>query len=85
MNHPPTPENVNDALADIARASGERSEFNARKAVADYRVRQVSLQPGLTQAQIDSGSEMEDRRQRFVQSSVRWSKRSLWAKLFRWR
>lgn len=81
--NPPTPENINDVLDDIARASGERAPFDARKTVANHRARRVK--PQLTQAQIDSGSETEERRRRFVASSVKWSKRSLWAKLFRWR
>lgn len=79
--NPPTPENVNDVRSDIARASGERPPFDARKAVANHRSRRTK--PQLTQAQIDSGSETEERRRRFVASSVKWSKRSLLARLFR--
>lgn len=52
----------------------------AKVTVAQHRQRSTQT---LTQAQIDSGSETEQRRRRFVSASVKWSRRSLWAKLFR--
>lgn len=53
----------------------------AQQAITQHRRR--STQPTLTQARIDSGSETEERRRRFVSASVKWSRRSLWARLFR--
>ena len=52
----------------------------ARTAITSRRER---LSPQLTQAQIDSSDDEDARRRRFVQSSVKWSRRSLWARLFR--
>lgn len=53
----------------------------AARAVDRYR-HQRSTQM-LTQQQIDSGSDNEQRRQRFVSASVKWSRRSLWARILR--
>lgn len=78
----PTTNEVNDALRDIERTERpvDHPRTLAREAIVRRRER---LTPQLTQAQIDSGSETEERRRRFVASSVKWSKRSIWARLFR--
>lgn len=78
----PTKADVNDALDSIARTErpANHSRNLAPQAITSHRER---LSAQLTQAQIDSGSETEERRRRFVQSSVKWSKRTLWSKLFR--
>lgn len=78
----PTSKNVNQVLAQIESAErpASHSRTLAREAIVRRRER---LSPQLTQAQIDSGSETEERRKRFVASSVKWSKRSIWARLFR--
>lgn len=78
----PTPNDINDALDSIARTERpvDHPRNLARQAIVSRRER---LSPQLTQAQIDSGSETEERRRRFVRSSVKWSKRTLWARLWR--
>lgn len=77
----PSPNDIHNALRSIENA--ERGEEHprtlARKAVAQHR----SLSHGLTQAQIDQGVDNEGRRQRFVSSAVKWSRRSWWARLLR--
>lgn len=77
----PTPNDIHHALRSIENA--ERGEDHprtlARKAVAQYR----SASNGLTQAQIDKGIDDEGRRQRFVSSAVKWSRRSWWTRLLR--
>lgn len=77
----PSPKNVSEVLESIAAAErpADHPRRLAREAIVN---RRACLTPQLTQAQIDSGSETEDRRRRFVASSVKWSKRSLWSKLF---
>lgn len=76
----PTPKHVADALESIAAA--ERPDDHPRRLAREAIVnRRARLTPQLTQVQIDSGSETEERRRRFVSSSVKWSKRSLWSRL----
>lgn len=74
----PSPNDIDAVLAQVERQSKSPREL-AREAVERHRARPR----GLTQAQIDSGADVEDRRQRFVASAVKWSKRSLFARLFR--
>lgn len=81
MKHP-TITDINHALKQIESAErpANHPRTLAREAIVRRRER---LTPQLTQAQIDSGSETEERRKRFVASAVKWSKRSLWSRLFR--
>lgn len=78
----PTAKSVDDTLQSIARASGESTTPSpkqlARSAVLDYRARHS---PALTQERIDNGRDEEGRRQRFVASAVKWSRRSWWRRL----
>lgn len=89
----PKAKSVDDTLKEIARASGDTviippsTKELTRAAVLRYRATvkfPVFEQDhtALTQEQIDNGSDEEQRRQRFVSSSVKWSKRSWWRKLF---
>lgn len=63
---------------ELSELPAEHPRRIARKAVAQYR--QTAR---LSQQMIDSGSDEEERRQRFIQSSVKWSKRSLLSRLLR--
>lgn len=76
----PTAKTVNATLDEIARASGSTPSFQqlAHSAVLDYRARHS---PVLTQERIDNGGDGEGRRQRFVASAVKWSRRSWWRRL----
>lgn len=78
----PTPNDINAALDSIIRTErpADRPRPPAAKAIT---IRRERLSPRLTQAQIDASDDGDARRQRFVRSSVKWSKRSLWSKLFR--
>lgn len=71
---------VDTTLDEIARASGSTPSFQqlAHTAIPDYRARHS---PALTQERIDNGGDGEGRRQRFVSSAVKWSRRSWWRRL----
>lgn len=75
----PTPNDVDTELRRIAQASSPTRQL-ARERVAVYRQRAT---PYLTQEQIDSGYDAEERRQRFVSGAVRFKRRSWWSRLFR--
>lgn len=76
----PTANDINDALRSIEATErpADHPRVLAAKAIVNHRARSS---PQLTQAKIDTGSETEERRRRFVSSSVKWSKRSLWSRL----
>lgn len=80
----PKAKSVDATLDEIARASGETvvvppsTRELTRAAVLRYRSAKSST---LTQERIDNGGDSEQRRQRFVASSVKWSKRSWWRRL----
>lgn len=76
----PTNHDITAAL-DAIEAS-ERPADHPRKLAKQAIARHRSTQT-LTQSRIDSGSETEERRRRFVSASVKWSRRSWWARLFR--
>lgn len=73
------PKTVDEVIADLESQELHPTRQLAREIIKQHR----SDQPALTQQQIDSGSETEDRRRRFVSASVKWSRRSLWSKLLR--
>lgn len=86
---PPSTDDINRTLREIERTElpEEHPRQIARKVVAQYRqtarLSQQMIDCGSDEEVIDCGSDEEDRRQRFVQSSVKWSKRSLLSRLFR--
>lgn len=76
----PSNNEINNALRSIEATErpADHPRVLAAKAIVSRRVR---MTPQLTQRMIDSGSETEERRRRFISSSVKWSKRSLWSRL----
>lgn len=74
------PKEITAALEGIARASQSPREL-AKEAVGRYR-QQSSQQ--LSQALIDGGYDEEERRRRFVSASVKFRRRSIFARLRFW-
>ena len=74
----PSTADINRTLREIERTElpEEHPRQIARRVIAQRR--QITR---LSQQVIDSGGNEEDRRQRFVQSSVKWSKRAWWRRL----
>lgn len=73
------PAEITETLKQIERASSPTRQL-ARERVAQYRQRTT---PHLTQEQIDSGYDAEERRQRLVAGAVRFKRRSWWSRIFR--
>lgn len=78
--------NPSNRIIDATLAQIERTELPddhprrlAQRAVVAHR-KSSSM---LTQTMIDSSDDTDARRRRFVQSSVKWSRRSILARLFR--